>query len=208
MTSTLITCQLQPVSELPRDVAINTFALTVDDGAATEPIGTAFQTFYQDISPWLGPSIKTSDSLIIEAAEVDLPTGDVSPAVLIHEGDLAGVGGDPLPVEVATCLSFRSTGSGSTARRSRGRIYIGPLNTDTVAPITPAAGQANLASAWVTALTTAASELLNNLLPDALWCVWSRMDHDFHLVTDGWVDNEFDTMRTRGRRASVRVPWA
>jgi hypothetical protein len=40
------------------------------------------------------------------------------------------------------------------------------------------------------------------------WCVLSQVDAQLKIVTAGWVDNAFDTVRKRGERADVRYSWA
>lgn len=119
-----------------------------------------------------------------------------------------------LPGEVSLVASFRADygtaaehfeGTRPRARR-RGRVYIGPLNTftcDATAGSTavqrPAAGFIDLLLAQLTALgnTTITTG-------GATWEVFSHTDWDGHPVTQGWVDNAYDTQRRRGEKATAR----
>lgn len=137
----------------------------------------------------------------------------------------ASTTGDDLPQDVAMCLSFKKTpSSGDNARRTRGRVYIGPLQVS-------AGDQFQATSTLVDALANAANThiLLEN--DDLEWAIYSQYTH--HDVPVGerlydsegnlqypenslllaqsfvpvgviWVDNEWDTQRRRGLDATYR----
>lgn len=97
------------------------------------------------------------------------------------------------PREVALCLSFYS--ERNTPRR-RGRLYLGPwpsgaLNerpTDTLCD----------------GLLSMAQDLgaLGGI--NMQWVIFSPTSGEYHNVSDCWVDNEWDTVRSRGVRATSR----
>jgi hypothetical protein len=62
-------------------------------------------------------------------------------------------------------------------------------------------------------LNTLRIELANLGGVDVQWCVYSPttpgdMSDKFKQVTRGWIDNEWDTQRSRGLRATLRNGWA
>jgi len=103
--------------------------------------------------------------------------------------------GTALPDEVAVCLSFQgSRGAGFPQARRRGRIYFGPLATVAATGNRPA-------TALLTLMGTTALTLMTDV--NALgagygWVVWSPTDGSAVEVTNGWIDNAFDTQRRRG----------
>jgi len=115
---------------------------------------------------------------------------------------------DCLPFEVALACSYYSLQPGVPRGRSRGRIYIGPLNygagTITLhsgAPPTPA-------SSFMEELGTAAAELHGALGSyDVTWGVYSRVDEVLYPIEHGYIDNEFDTQRRRQVDATDRQLW-
>lgn len=110
------------------------------------------------------------------------------------------VGGAPasaLPREVALCLSFFSE---RNVKRQRGRVYA-PVPLMAVAAgvgVRPVSGQRDK----VGTLATIFSDLGG---VDVDWCVWSPTDGVARPVTDWWVDDEWDTVRSRGLRATTRT---
>jgi hypothetical protein len=99
-----------------------------------------------------------------------------------------------LPREVALCLSYFSE---RNLPRFRGRLYIGPWNSGTERPD---AGQ-------ISVLTALAGRLQTIGGVDTDWGLWSTTRNDFSKITAGWVDNEWDTTRSRGLRAVTRTTY-
>lgn len=101
------------------------------------------------------------------------------------------------PREVALCLSYYA---GSNTPRRRGRIYTGPWNTSdmTSRPGLPSRN----------ALLDFATGLANIGGVNMQWVQYSPTTGDFSNVTNVWVDDEWDTMRSRGRKATSRVTRA
>jgi hypothetical protein len=99
------------------------------------------------------------------------------------------------PQEVAACLSYYSTWN---RPRYRGRLYIpAEFLTGTLAD-KPTTTQMNDVLAWKTPLTTGLPAGTN-------WVVFSRRNNQSYGVDHIWCDNEWDTVRSRGVRASTRV---
>lgn len=98
------------------------------------------------------------------------------------------------PREVALCLSYYSTWN---RPRYRGRLYL-PAQWvgGTIGP-RPTAGQITKALEFRNVLTT-------GLPPGHNWCVYSPTNSDGYGVTDCWVDDEWDTVRSRGLRGQTR----
>jgi len=113
-------------------------------------------------------------------------------------------GTDGLPSEVALCLSFQGERSpGFPQRRRRGRIYFGPLQAGTTSGGRPAAAMVTAMNTAIEALQVA---LLTNSNPATL-SVWSPSDAIAVPVTDGWIDDAWDTQRRRGLARTVRTTW-
>lgn len=98
--------------------------------------------------------------------------------------------------EVAICLSYYGT---RNLPRQRGRIYL-PLCASSYADSTPRPPAARMAQ--VLALASAFSDLGG---ADVDWVVHSPTTNSEHTVTNAWVDDEWDTVRSRGLRGTTRL---
>jgi hypothetical protein len=98
-----------------------------------------------------------------------------------------------MPLEVACCLSFYA---GSNTPRRRGRLYLGPWPAAEVGLKPPAS--------VITKCNNIADGLANLGGADISWQQYSPTNDEFHKVSNVWVDNEWDTVRSRGRIADVR----
>jgi len=109
--------------------------------------------------------------------------------------------GTGLPREVAVCLSFQGLRiPGTPQARRRGRIYLGPLISTINSSGRPAASPR-------TTLATAASDFgtdVQTVDPAYRWAVWSVLDGTAVPITDGWIDDAFDTQRSRGVETTSR----
>lgn len=126
-----------------------------------------------------------------------------------------------LPSECAVVLTMRATdwqnqpveapdgndlNPGVDRLRSRytGRIYLGPLNS--AAASTDANGTARVHSNLTAVIISAADRLCEELDAEgASLCVWSRADEALRVLSDVSVDNEFDTQRRRGVKATAKT---
>jgi hypothetical protein len=98
------------------------------------------------------------------------------------------------PRELALCLSYYAT---FNRPRYRGRLYI-PLHfVGGTAFLRPSGAQITAALAWRTALAAG--------LPSGhVMCVYSRASNSAGPVSDFWVDDEWDVMRSRGLKSTTR----
>jgi len=98
------------------------------------------------------------------------------------------------PREVALCLSYYSE---NNMPKRRGRLFIPIAVLRSTPGLRPDAAQRTKALDCGTLLANAGGANID-------WGVWSRTDAAFHPVTNSWVDDEWDTMRSRGLRSTTR----
>lgn len=210
MASTLTAqVSLNMVSNVPEDRSVNVmhFITSGPDATVTNAIAQtgAIQTFYRGISAHLstlvsltGHSIKWYDALAPSSPNGPLFTTGFT---------LLGLGtGNPLPTEVALCSSFSGDvvpGGGENVRTNRGRIYIGPLASSALG------ANGRPVPALVTSLSNGALALAVNPTGDLMkMVVFSRKLQAAIPIRRGFVDDEFDTQRRRGRVRLSRTAWA
>lgn len=107
--------------------------------------------------------------------------------------------------EVALCLSFKGEG---TSPRAKGRIYAGPFESSALV--------ARPSSTVRNALIAAATAFAGIGGPDIDWCVFSPTTYTatqsygdaFKPVQAAWVDDAWDTQRSRGLAPSARTNLA
>lgn len=99
-----------------------------------------------------------------------------------------------IPREVAVCLSYYAT---VNQPRRRGRVYLPASILGFVAGSRVAAGDLTIALAWGPALFKA-------LPAGSAAVVFSRKDNAAYPITNYWVDNEWDTVRSRGLKSTTR----
>lgn len=182
--------------------ATNTWHCLAPDVVQLALWEAALTTFYQAVDVRIGTLAGTTNALQYKHYEVDDP--EPRAPVLTGQASLSP-SGTPMPPEVALVLSFQADqASGVPQARRRNRIYLPFLNTG-------AAGtDGRPSSATVTDVVTAADALLAASGPttaDWVWVVYSPTDGLFEEVNNGWVDNEWDTQRRRGRKATSRTTF-
>jgi hypothetical protein len=198
---------------LPKDATQNTFHFTgLPDITNATFWALELQNFYNvthapgpspladELSPYInrtGCSMKFYDALALPPQE----------PILTWAWTLAGTGAQlGQPGEVALVLSYQAEPvAGVSARRTRGRIFIGPLNT---ANMTQGSGDARPGGATINKMKGAGSWLAGRTSPTGdVWCVYSKAQGQAYDVTRGWVDDAFDTQRRRGKGATTRNTW-
>lgn len=202
--------RLKSSTGLPKDDVINTFAFLEPPAPWTDLIaGELFEGFYNvahygahGIAWWMSNSIKHGTA----AGHVDIyDLLDVEPRAPIASSDfnLDNSGADgPLPLEVSMCLSFRAEyASGSPKARHRGRVFIGSLGTGVLDSTDDDQPKPDVNFGYL--LLGAAQYLFDET--EGAWAVWSRTDDVLRPVTRASIDDEFDTQRRRGRRATARA---
>lgn len=211
MATTLRTQVVLPTaSALPRDYIMNTWhnisvaADPVDD--ATGFVGD-LQTFYNVIDTFMSGRLAGT----IRYDVYDLSDG-LPRAPIYHFESTLGLGtGDGLPNECAICLSYRGAlSSGIIPARHRGRIFLGPWD---ISVVDQGTGDSIVDVSVRNSIAAAADSLLTNSVTGGWpWAVFSPrtladpetvIDSTFQVVA-GWVDNAFDTVRSRGGSSSAR----
>lgn len=212
------------VSGIPEDNVQNSFAFHVSGGpgsAEGDNITERLAHFYNDPG-----STGTNPIRDYLARSID---ADVQAVKLQHYNITGHLEGDPhgapyyetsfaltntaetaLPDEIACVLSFNSSygsdvefGAGGTRPRARdrGRIYIGPLATNTLTTASTT-HEVMFEEDFLTDVVAAASDLKGDL--EIVWSVWSRVDAVLKPVVHIWADNAVDVQRRRGTKATAR----
>lgn len=211
---------LRSGTTVPADNCTNTFhffsaSLSAEDTATSA--ATQLETFY---TAW--DQSVLSGTLLLPTADLKFyDLSDPEPRVPILEDTmtLTLASGAAYPSEVAICLSFQAERvSGENQARRRGRVYLGPLDADAGEAV---GSRVVVTSAARTAIANAADAMATqNPLTDAIWATfspttagsppWSEgvLGDAMHAVTNGWIDNAFDTQRRRGTDPTSRTLWS
>jgi hypothetical protein len=193
---------LKTADAIPANYLSNSFAFHGSDPASdTTAITAALDAFYTSIASNIWGAQMASVGH--EIKYTNLPGTPPNYPFLQTSFDTGAVpGGEPLPSEVALCLSFQgSKAAGFPQARRRGRIYVGTVKStllDSGRPI--AAARTNLAA--YAATFKAAIQAISS---DTVWAVWSHLDGVGVEITNGWVDNVWDTQRRRGLGSTART---
>jgi len=202
---------------LPVDAIVNTFHFgtsgpLVDDAAATS-ITTALTSMYDTLQTSGNrlasyyPDVMKPDATRIKIIRLN----DAPPRTPLKETTvfLNSSGGGALPSEVALVGSYQGAKiSGVSQARRRGRFYFGPLNESSRVQVggvgaRPAQLLIDTMNLAMQTLWTASEAAV-----DWSWVVYSPtigLVGGTTPVTNGWVDNAFDTQRRRGLKASART---
>ena len=210
MTTVRCQARLQGDTGVPEDVFVNTWHVATGSASLDETmavdLSAAFSEFYLTSIPALSQALKVYLSPAIAGLEFRFyDLADAEPRVPIIKTPTFGTPSDknPLPTEVAVCLSL--TGDPPVTPRKRGRVYIGPLNTDAAA--SGQTSDARVDTGLRNLLAQLANRLVESLAPNTL-VILSRASGLQIPVTGGWIDNAFDIQRRRGMDANARTTWA
>lgn len=176
-------------STLPRD------ALTITPHFNDGAIGSNPQNLCDDLCTAIAGYVNNTRQIEVTAYDAQ-GTPPVNPAGYA----IANTGAAPpstVPREVAVCLSYFSE---FNRPRLRGRLYL---------PV----GAIASASEMVVRPGLTLRQKVGQLAPilqdlgglDVDWVVYSRVDDVARAVTDWWVDDEWDTIRSRGLRPTTRL---
>lgn len=99
-----------------------------------------------------------------------------------------------IPRELAICLSYYAT---VNRPRYRGRLYLPAFMFGTSASLRPTSGQRATALGF-------AAVFDQNLPSGHNWVVWSKVAQQQNGVSNWWVDDEWDVVRSRGLRSTTR----
>jgi hypothetical protein len=180
-------------TDLARDHIVNTvyfddFNVSID--------GTNWQAFANDVRERF--RLRTSGIGYLYGVETkcyDMADAEPRPVKATGawvQGNQTSTGATPR--EVSLCLSYYSQ---RNIPRFRGRLFIGPWNFAEERPNVSA----------INSLVTLASDMAAIGGLDVDWGLWSPTRNEFSKITNGWVDNEWDTQRSRGLKATSRTPF-
>jgi hypothetical protein len=177
-------------STLPRDRCVITPHFN-DGGVGSDP-----QNLCEDLAAALDTWSNGTQEINVTAYDAEgtppvYPAGDAT----VNAGVAGSTDG---PREVAVCLSFYSE---RNIPRQRGRLFIPYGVLGVVGNITGV--RPNSATQVKVGDLAAIFADLGGL--DVDWVVWSRADQEARPVSNWWVDDEWDTMRSRGLRATSRT---
>lgn len=180
---------LYEANDPARDEITNTFYLDTDTLTSDD----VDQLCEDTVALWAGIDVIPGFGRISCTAynmadpEPRLPAGEFI-------GEYAAGSGSGMPREVALCLSYYA---GRNTPRLRGRMYIGPFATSFAARRPSSAARDALAE-----LAEGISGLGG---VNVQWVQYSPTTGDFTNVTNYWIDDEWDTVRSRGLRATTRT---
>lgn len=203
MPDAIVQVVLRTADAIPSNFVTNQFCIqgmsNSDNNEAA--ITTAIKDFYDDFRSLVFPSDVATTGHMCKF----YLAGGPAPNYPFSENSwdfAAAPSQSTLPREVAICLSFQGLRiPGTPQARRRGRIYIGPVGTSVQTAGRPT-------SATRTALLTAAQQLYTDIQTvDASyrWAVWSTRDGTAVPLHDAWVDDAFDTQRSRGNAPTTRT---
>jgi hypothetical protein len=195
-------------TNLSEDSIVNTWSFFATTNATAIPLIIApLKTFY-DAWQSLRSSMYQWDQARIKFYDMEAPSPR-PPLTDALFGLSASAAPSTLPQEVALCMSFQADRiAGRQQSRRRGRVYLGPFGATTA---DTTAGRPS--SGTLTTLSTAANNWLTatNAASGWFWGVHSTVEpapNNMVKVTNGWIDNAWDTQRRRGQKPTTRSIFA
>jgi len=194
---------------LPEDRFVTTYVFGSQDGGVPtdtdlDGIAARLQSFWTDdvvggsgtLSALLGGQVNNASQIRLYRLNDDPPREPT-----VYDFTLTGTAATGMPAEVALCISYFAT---RNIAGRRGRIYIGPLSSSVGSFI---------GADWRP--TTATRDTLAGKATDLLAAAdlagwpWALLSSDgvARPITDGWVDDAFDTQRRRGLDPTDRTLW-
>jgi hypothetical protein len=193
-------------SGLPEDVTVNTFHFFSDTSADFPNIVDLLTDFYtvpgapstDSVSSWFSAALAGTATIDI----YDL--ADPEPRVPVHTDTFTfSPGGDRLPSEVAYVISWAADPeSGTIPARRRGRTFLGPLSLEG-----HNGGTGRPHDAMRLSIARAGRDLIAAADASIEWdfVVFSPTGNSHAVITNGWIDNAFDTQRRRGLAPTDRT---
>jgi hypothetical protein len=171
------------IDELPLEE--NVYFTSIQLDSIAQDVGEAFE-------PWgAGGQLRVTSRILTRDSEPP----EAGAAIGRWEAHAGVVAASLCPREVALCLSYFG---GRNLPGMRGRIFLPVAYTGTWAGVRP-----------TSTLAGAALELADRLAAVGSggtdWSVYSRTQGLAFSITDSWVDDEWDTQRSRGLRSTTRV---
>jgi hypothetical protein len=174
-------------SALPRDV------LLINPHFRDAGVGSDAGILANDLADAINTWDTTSTKLSVRIYDAEAAAPNFPKATATRNE--ATIASSNWPREVAVCLSYYA---GQNVPRRRGRLYV-PVGV---------CGSANTlrpSSALMQKVGDLAAIFENLGGTDVDWIVWSRASLTARSVTNWWVDDEWDTMRSRGLRSTTRL---
>lgn len=203
MATIRATANLPYTTNIPEDVVTNTLyfstANTTDPDVHDE-IGARVIAAYHILDANLSGLISRAAN-ICSVILYDMSDPEPRAPIATYPFTLAAAttGNTELPAEVALCLSYHGAfESGVPNARRRGRIYLGPFSAGSIVLTRPPDALIDACVDFGEALWTPIGAT------DVQWVQRSETLGVTSQVVGGWVDNEWDTQRRRGRRATSR----
>ena len=170
-----------------------------DEAGTQSPAQLATQ-LANNFTAWYGAPVRGQVKVYLEDFNPGIPHNPLAVADFGTVGIYATSTG---PRELALCLSYYA---GQNTKRYRGRLYIphawirGSGGAGSPPPtLRPTAGMISTVVGFGT------SVLVPPKLNGMKWCVASTVDKISRNVTDFWVDDEWDIIRSRGLRGTTRT---
>jgi len=187
------------------DVNVNIFAATYDGtfgSTQANAWAAAIELFYETVLINAGLKGRAQNGHVIKMynAVTTTPNYPISE----HTFNLASSpGAIDLPLEVNLCVSYQCDSATTVpTRRRRGRIYLSGWGE----------GQ-NVAGRPTTTIYPPLAQAYRDYVEDVnaitgmVGCIWSRANASLYPVERVWADDEWDTMRSRGGKATTRSTY-
>lgn len=197
----------QAASERPEDAITNTFHFTNTDTISDyDNVRDMLVNFYTVEAPdagfaitdWMATTTVTGNwTLKAYALEDPKPRQPV----ITYTGQASPLATAGLPSEVALVLSFQAAQeSGEIPARRRNRVYLGPFGSTANNSI----GRPE--NDLVATMLFAGKQLILEQAASVRWAwvAYSPTTDEANTITNGWVDNAWDTQRRRGLYYSAR----
>jgi hypothetical protein len=199
-------------TNLPEDVITNTMHWETDDLETPEAnaavIATRLNQFYTSVFTGRAANHVTWNLCRLKVWDL----ADPEPRVPVYDA-VSNVSvtasTSQMPTEVAVVLSFHAAPiSGVNNARLRNRIYLGGFNT-TIITAGSTSSFPTIAAGTLTAVANAADTMVGLNDTGLQWVTASQATGltITSQIQGGWVDNEPDTQRRRGVRATTRTIW-
>jgi hypothetical protein len=194
---------IKTADNVAANYATNTWHFEADDVTALGSAHAALVTFYQAVDTYFSNLVNVGAGglEIVGYAFADAPP---RAPVLRTLATLTVGSVNPLPTEVSLCMSFQGTRqSGTPQARRRGRVYLPFMAEDNNAT------DARPSTTIINGVVAAGAALLaaSDSAGTWSWLTYSGVAPGWSTVVDGWVDNEWDTQRRRGRRSTSRTTF-
>lgn len=194
---------IRTADAIPENFVTNTFAFDYTNSQANLDATTdAIKAFYDDINAQCFPDTVAQNGHVVKYYIANGPKPNY-PQFEDTFNLTSAPSGDPLPSECAIVLSFQGTRvPGQAQARKQGRIYIGPLDDIVNLDGRPSGTTRGVIG---TAAVDFATAIDSNT--DGVWGVYSTVNDSVSEITNGWIDDTFDTQRRRGLAVTSKTIW-